>query len=327
MIKQEPKKRGRKAKKVEDEKKDLPKKRGRKPKVKEIIEEPKIHKKRGRRKKCYIDSISKISGFCASGDSIDTIDNNKLKFSNDFVDKDKIGKDGSEKISFGSFNIGVRPSEENNNIDLIKKYHQDTKKTKCIIDLPDYSDSDDEKKTTQTTVLQNFPTIKKTKTKKKNKGMIWKEKSYEKLHLVLEQYRGKENKKFEWPETTDICCWWCCHQFENSPVTLPYKYDEIRNRFKVMGMFCSWSCAKSYAMDDNSVQNRTYSVLNLSEFTRQIYGHTINIPCAPPRQILKMFGGNLSINEFRNINPNNYIRINNVDSVLDPNVYFSFSIE
>ena len=326
----EPKKRGRKPKpKVSSNKKE-PKKRGRKPKPKEK-NEPKIYKKRGRRKKCDIDSMSKISGFCASGNSIDTIDNNKLKFSNTFVDENKIGENGSKKISFGNFNIGLKTIEESDTSELIKKFHEDTKKnSKCIIEIPEYETESDEDKNTKIssqTFIENFSKKPEKKRKKKKTEKIWKKNSDEFLHLVLDQYRGPDNKKFEWPEKTDIHCWWCCHSFENSPATLPYKYDPIRNRFKVMGIFCSWSCAKSYSLNDNSLQIRNFCMLNLTEFVRQIYGYTIKIPCAPPRQSLKIFGGYMSIKEFRNKDPSVHIRINKTDAVLDPNVYFSCKTE
>lgn len=329
MITNEPKKRGRKPKPKVTPKKE-PKKRGRKPKPKVVDEKPKVHKKRGRRKKCDIDSMSKISGFCANGDSIDTIGGDKLKFSNKHIDIDKICKNGGEKISFGNFSIGVRASEEKDNSGLIQKFHEDTKKnSKCIIELSDFESESDEDIKGKTMAMSAFARkkIKKIKKIKKRKERVWKEKSNLKLSLVLDKYRGPKNEKFEWPETTEIYCWWCCHPFECSPTTLPYKFDEMRNRFKVMGIFCSWPCAKSYAHDDSSVLSSTYSMLNLTEFTRQIYGHTIRIPCAPPRQALKIFGGNMTIKEFREKDPNIYVRINKINSVLDPNVYFSVNTE
>ena len=44
-------------------------------------------------------------------------------------------------------------------------------------------------------------------------------------------------------------CWWCCHSFEGTPLTVPHRYDDRRSKFYTAGNFCSWSCVKSYAID------------------------------------------------------------------------------
>lgn len=140
-----------------------------------------------------------------------------------------------------------------------------------------------------------------------------------KLTICLEKFQN--GGKLSWPEKTDIHCWWCCHPFEGSPRPLPMRYDNKRKRFKVSGVFCSWSCARSYACDDNSVVSKN-SVTHLFEFTKQIYGKSIDIPPAPPRQSLRIFGGDMSIEEFRG-SDGEMVQINRSSFVLDPSVYFS----
>lgn len=44
-------------------------------------------------------------------------------------------------------------------------------------------------------------------------------------------------------------CWWCCHPFEGTALSMPHKHDERRNKFYTSGNFCSWSCMKTYTID------------------------------------------------------------------------------
>ena len=113
------------------------------------------------------------------------------------------------------------------------------------------------------------------------------------------------NKTLRWPSSTTIHCWWCSHPFEGPPCALPCDYKD--NIFKVYGVFCSPECAAAYNFDDVNTGYdlwERYSLLNF--LYRKIYSNNnIKIKIAPPRQTLKIFGGHLSINEFR-VNNTNY---------------------
>ena len=92
-------------------------------------------------------------------------------------------------------------------------------------------------------------------------------------------------------------CMWCCHPFTNSKVHLPLqrKNDE----FVVYGTFCSVECAAAYNFHDIIEFGDTwerYSLLHSLYFDSQ---ENTPISLAPPRIALKMFGGDLSIDEFR----------------------------
>jgi len=105
----------------------------------------------------------------------------------------------------------------------------------------------------------------------------------------------------EWPDKCDICCWWCCHKFDNIPCTLPTKYDPLRKRFTFTGIFCSWNCSKSYnnnMSDHKRYERNTFLCLLI----QQLYNieTSLRISPAPPRECLKMFGGYLDIEQFRN---------------------------
>jgi len=98
---------------------------------------------------------------------------------------------------------------------------------------------------------------------------------------------------------TDVCCWWCCHKFDSDPCYLPTVTDDITNRFIVIGNFCSWRCVKAYNMSlPNEVTKRLHI---LRKMLKCVGCNSATIKEAPPRQTLKMFGGHLSIEEFRSV--------------------------
>ena len=106
-------------------------------------------------------------------------------------------------------------------------------------------------------------------------------------------------------DKTDIHCWWCCHGFESCPIGIPYKYQN--DKFHIYGVFCSFNCACSYNFNDNNVNTfERYSLLNL--LYKKVFkcsGINNKVKMAPPRQVLKKFGGYLSIEEFRKTCQNN----------------------
>lgn len=110
-------------------------------------------------------------------------------------------------------------------------------------------------------------------------------------------------------------CWWCVHSFDNKPLSLPIDFNEKTLKFNCIGTFCSWNCVKAYNFSKND--GRKYIRSSLIMMMRQNIENTKSfIDIAPPKQCLTMFGGNLSINDFRNNHsviyneiPNNIINI------------------
>ena len=93
-------------------------------------------------------------------------------------------------------------------------------------------------------------------------------------------------------------CWWCCHPIEGEPLHMPTKYDEKRRTFHTVGYFCSWPCMKGYNLDSNHY--RMYEIQqNITLMRKQCYNKTEGLRCAPKRQCLKVFGGTMTIEEFR----------------------------
>ena len=99
-------------------------------------------------------------------------------------------------------------------------------------------------------------------------------------------------------------CFWCTYNFDNPPIYIPKHY--INKSYEVYGCFCSPECAVSFLMNENidsSIRFERYHLLNY--IYGEIYNYTRNIKPAPnPYYLLDKFQGNLSINEYRNLNAN-----------------------
>jgi hypothetical protein len=123
-------------------------------------------------------------------------------------------------------------------------------------------------------------------------------------HICDVKIHNINNNKIGWMTNTDTYCWWCCHNFDNIPIGLPEKYTN--DTFHLYGCFCSFSCAQSYNLNtnDNKIWER-YSLLNflkkkICDLNDIQYKNYDYISSAPPRQSLNIFGGPMTIDDFRN---------------------------
>jgi len=89
-------------------------------------------------------------------------------------------------------------------------------------------------------------------------------------------------------------CWWCCHSFEWESLHFPYKFKS--NVFHTTGHFCSWECMKAYAIDKNFTGECEFITL----MRKRMEGKISQTKKAPNKYTLEMFGGTMSIDEFRN---------------------------
>jgi hypothetical protein len=104
---------------------------------------------------------------------------------------------------------------------------------------------------------------------------------------------------------TDIVCHWCCHLFDSNILGIPIKFKDTH--FDVIGCFCSFECMCAYNFFSGENSNtiwETYNLINLMAKKMLINQH---IYPAPSRKCLKLFGGYMSIDEFRNFNTSNKI--------------------
>jgi len=94
-------------------------------------------------------------------------------------------------------------------------------------------------------------------------------------------------------------CWWCCHAFEGEALKMPKKYDELRKKFYTQGLFCSWSCMKAFAIDKYGVNFGGRICGNIVCMRKQMYGIVGPVKIAPNRYELDVFGGTMTIDDFR----------------------------
>jgi hypothetical protein len=122
-----------------------------------------------------------------------------------------------------------------------------------------------------------------------------------------------------WPPTSQALCWYCCHSFENVPAFYPVELDIKKNIFYFMGNFCSWNCVKGYAaqlQEQRRPQGTSFlALLAFLTVHRPLYcssakteKHSHACPCIdmfkgitlpPKKEVLRCFGGNTSIEEYR----------------------------
>jgi hypothetical protein len=286
------------------------KKRGRKPKnfivaasiQDESTQDTSIKKKRGRKKKYEIENHEKI----VNRDHINNFNHN-IAYSEDSISSESETEDcvstepvstDVKKVAFGNLDIivskRVAPVENGYRQKIIDKTKE------YSINENEYSDEDEEIPIEEVLSL-NQPTFEKyyKDHNKYNPDTSEKDKSLKRIRVVS-CLKGTVQDN-EWPDSCDTACWWCCHTFQNCPCTLPTRYDSHRKRFTFIGIFCSWNCAKAYNF--STPDNRKYERTGLiSLLIQQLFSvrEAVSIKPSPPRQCLKMFGGYMDIDEFRN---------------------------
>jgi hypothetical protein len=112
---------------------------------------------------------------------------------------------------------------------------------------------------------------------------------------LLVQFEGSQ-ETHRLPEKVDTACFWCCHGFETSPVILPIR--DQGEYIQVMGNFCSPECAMAYLFD---MRQDSYARWEQLSLLNRLYADVAggSIRPAPARQSLKLFGGPMSIEEYR----------------------------
>jgi hypothetical protein len=97
-------------------------------------------------------------------------------------------------------------------------------------------------------------------------------------------------------EQTDVACWWCSCEFKNVPCFLPDRF--YNETYHVLGCFCSLNCASAYNLSIND-----YRVWERQSLINQMYKDMCKedniITPAPKREVLKKYGGILTIEEYR----------------------------
>jgi hypothetical protein len=144
-----------------------------------------------------------------------------------------------------------------------------------------------EEKINKIVKVEKIPTHSETLTSREGKTII------ETFDLSL-----IKNKKEITNSKSNIACWWCCHTFDNPCINLPTNLK--RDVYTVYGIFCSYSCCYSY-MKSVPEYSRKMHLLNyyFKDNTCSKGSILDHIKPAPPRETLELFGGPLTISEFR----------------------------
>ena len=321
---------------IENPVENVVKKRGRK-KKENVIEEPKIKKRRGRKAaiKFYSSTIRKqipLTSFIHENDKyllhidvnekdnktsvkeliLQNIDDNLLNVSEILSDnelnhffKDKLNITENEEISLDKlYNERI----EDRLIDDISSLKSIQPKNNDLTEIVDKDKKDDKE-----SHLKN-------------------DKTYFK---ILDNYIVNN----EWCDKINIHCWWCCHTFDTVPIGMPYEYDSYLKKFRVKGIYCSFACM----LADNEIKliHAKYKSLVQSLYKRltgcfsvgskemyikilklkydlnkyfdgnidiqdnfiknMLYFTEYKLEKAPPKCILQIFGGKLTIEEYRNL--------------------------
>jgi len=113
------------------------------------------------------------------------------------------------------------------------------------------------------------------------------------LKSILDKFVGVSYS----PQTA---CFWCCHTFGWVNSVLPTGYDAYKNLYTAEGYFCSPECALAYNYaDSNSPDSLKWNRHTLLGYLYSDFYTTQILSPAPPRTLLRMFGGPLDIEQYR----------------------------
>lgn len=345
-----PKKRGRKPKNKSIEEVKIPKKRGRKPKNSLSTTEPKIPKKRGRKPKDSVITTLNNNDTPIKKDNI-----LHLKISNKDLDTNiltgdiykynpNINEPSPYDPKIGNLTLLNPDMEENNfltNIDVKnnkkpsitnkqlnnKNKNQENSNFESFYNFQENKEKTNENLNNLLDINISRENLKSNDEENNNfdkclntNNTCMKKKKINRIMVYFNEY----NNRNEWPSSSNIKCLWCCHNFDSIPCALPMKY--FNDIFYVFGNFCSPECAAAYNFESNDEDKELWERYTLLNYLYSIIldKPNIYIKLAPSRLSLKIFGGLLDINEFRECN-NNYYQ--NYRIVLPPMVSIIPSIE
>ena len=118
---------------------------------------------------------------------------------------------------------------------------------------------------------------------------------------VLHELISKLHLMTEYPR--DTSCFWCCHSFLQSAFIIPTRYESYTNTYHGEGHFCSPECCLSYIYNDSKLteSEKWFRHSLLVSVYGKLYEKAADIHPAPDRRVLRMFGGNLDIQQYRQL--------------------------
>jgi hypothetical protein len=273
----------------------IKKKRGRKPKNRDIetVSSPisKIIKKRGRKTNSKIINLK-------NDDEVDIITNIIVHLPLKMNDILKITNDESHIISEDFQDIQNNICIENNSIltsfDWNQKENNYLNTNENICNL----NTDNDFCKHCVSLQEKINILEQTNEKLKNgildyNNILNKKIYYSSIKLI----NKTEDTIRDDISNSNIVCWWCCHKVDGIPLGIPEIIS--KNIFYVYGYFCSFNCMMAYNIDinDYKIWNRQTNIYQMKNFID--VDNKFSIHCAPPRQLLDIFGGPYNILEFR----------------------------
>ncbi len=145
------------------------------------------------------------------------------------------------------------------------------------------------------------------------------QKDLKKHFINMKLIDNNTNKVIE-IKKTDLNCWWDTYPINDYPYFLPEKY--YNGTFYVFGCFSSKECAASF-----NLQMNDYKVMERFALLQKLYGPIKKL--APPKEVLKNYGGIVEIEDYRNnfINCDKEYRLNLPPMVLLNHVIDEITIE
>ena len=119
--------------------------------------------------------------------------------------------------------------------------------------------------------------------------------AFTKYDLMVQYKELKHAMKI--PDTTQIACFWCAHNFSWQPAIIPER--EEKGVYRVYGNFCSPSCCMAYLLQESlDTHVKWERIALLHRMYSKQYSSGRIFP-SPARESLKLFGGPMDIDQYR----------------------------
>jgi len=112
-----------------------------------------------------------------------------------------------------------------------------------------------------------------------------------------------------WPKRTNFRCWYCTYPFDSVPCFIPLSYSSVEKKYTGIGWCCSYNCAYAWILDN--IHEKKWEKIALlhsifNETNKDSFGKKI-IP-ASPKEFLVDYGGEYTIDTFREKSGSQYIK-------------------
>ena len=117
---------------------------------------------------------------------------------------------------------------------------------------------------------------------------------FSRCDLLVEFATASATKQL--PTSTNVACFWCAHTFTTQPCIIPS--CERHGVYKAYGNFCCPECSIAYLLQEHIDPHVRWERMAL---LYRIYDNEVKgrIYPSPPREVLQLFGGPLTIESYR----------------------------